>query len=63
MKTIKVTIAPDGAVKVETSGFAGRSCYDASGPIEDALGVRSENVETSEFYNVAAGDMTTRNDA
>ena len=50
MKTIEITISPTGESRVETQGFTGSSCREASGLIEQALGrVTSERL-TAEFY-------------
>ena len=37
-QVIEITIAPDGQTKLETKGFTGASCRDASRFIEQALG-------------------------
>ncbi|MDB5351992.1 MAG: hypothetical protein JWN86_3239 [Planctomycetota bacterium] len=38
MKTIEITIDPRGKSRVETKGFTGPSCREASRPYEEALG-------------------------
>ena len=38
LKTIEITVSPDGQSRVETKGFAGAECRDASKFIEQALG-------------------------
>jgi hypothetical protein len=51
MKTIKITISPDGSkVKVETSGFTGKSCKEATAEIEKALGAVTSDTPTKEMY-------------
>jgi len=50
MKTIEVTVRPDGSVVVHTRGFAGRRCRDASGFLEQALGSKRREVLTAEYY-------------
>jgi hypothetical protein len=50
VKTIEITVDRDGKVTVETRGFAGGSCRDASRFVEDALGTRSSERLTAEFY-------------
>lgn len=49
-KTIEITISPKGDTKLETKGFSGSSCQDASRAFEAALGVSSNEQLTSEFY-------------
>jgi len=48
--TITVTVSPTGATRVETNGFTGTSCRDATRALETALGVREHEQLTSEFY-------------
>ena len=50
MKTIEVTVAKDGSTNVETKGFAGSECQQASRFVEDALGVKTAERLTPEFY-------------
>ena len=53
MKIIEVIVSPTGETSVQTKGFAGNACLQASKFIEDALGVAASDVKTSEFYGVA----------
>jgi len=50
MQIIEITIAADGGTRVETRGFAGGTCRQASAFIEQALGQRTGEQLTSEFY-------------
>lgn len=50
MPILKITIAPDGSTQVETRGFAGASCRQASRFIEQALGERLRETLTAEFH-------------
>ena len=54
MKTIEITIDPQGQSTVQTKGFAGASCRDASRLIEQALGERSSETLTGEFYQTSS---------
>lgn len=47
---IEVIVSPDGRTKVETKGFAGSSCREASRFIEQALGQRTGELLTAEFH-------------
>ena len=49
-KIIEIIVSPKGETKVETKGFAGEECRDASRAIEAALGQRSAERLTTEFY-------------
>ena len=50
MKTIKITVSPTGQTRVETTGFAGGECREASRFVEIALGTRSAETLTAEFH-------------
>ena len=50
MKTIEIIVAPDGKTTIQTRGFSGSSCQDASQFIERALGQRAEEKLTAEFH-------------
>jgi hypothetical protein len=54
VKTIEVTIRPDGRTSLETRGFAGEECRQASRFLEDALGRKTAESLTAEFYQSAA---------
>ena len=47
---IEVIISPTGEASVQTKGFTGSSCRDASRFLEEALGVSTGEQLTSEFY-------------
>ncbi len=49
-KTIEIIVSPTGETRLETKGFAGSSCRDASRLIEEALGQRSDERLTPEFH-------------
>jgi hypothetical protein len=53
-KIIEVTVSPDGQSMVETKGFSGAECRQASRFIEQALGQRAAEVLTAEFYQTQA---------
>jgi hypothetical protein len=50
VKTIEITVSPTGESKVQTRGFAGGECREASRFIEQALGRRTAETLTAEFY-------------
>ena len=53
-QTIEVVISPAGETEVTTRGFAGSSCQQASKFIEEALGDRTSETLTIEFYATTA---------
>lgn len=54
MKTIELIVSPQGEVSVQTKGFAGPSCREASQFIEQALGQRLGEQLSAEFHQQAA---------
>jgi hypothetical protein len=50
LKTIEITVDPRGRTQVETRGFTGGSCREASRFIEEALGQRTAEQLTAAFY-------------
>jgi hypothetical protein len=50
LKTIEITVTPTGQTSVETKGFSGAECRQASEFIETALGQRTGERLTGEFY-------------
>ena len=49
-KRIEITVSPEGATSIKTSGFTGGSCRDATRDLEKALGVSSRESLLPEFY-------------
>ena len=50
MKTIDVIVAPDGSSRVQTNGFTGSQCKEASRFLEQALGTKQSEQLTADFY-------------
>ena len=50
MKIIEMTVDSRGQSKVETSGFTGSECREASKSVEQALGQAIGEKLTAEFY-------------
>jgi len=49
-ETIEITVSPEGAASIKTSGFTGSSCRDATRELERALGVSGRESLLPEFY-------------
>jgi hypothetical protein len=49
-KTIEITVSPEGATSIKTSGFTGSSCRDATRDLERALGVAGKESLLPEYY-------------
>jgi len=58
MKTIEIIVSPKGETSVQTKGFAGSECRQASKFIENALGQRTGEQLTAEFHQQAAQQQT-----
>lgn len=50
-RIIEVTVSPTGEMTVQTKGYVGNDCFQASKFLEDALGVKASDKPTSEFYD------------
>jgi hypothetical protein len=59
-KIIEVVVSPKGEAKVETKGFVGSECREASRFIEQALGQCVSEKLTAEFHQQAAADQVQR---
>ena len=47
---IEITVSPTGQTDVQTKGFVGGECRDASKFLEEALGQRVNETLTAEFH-------------
>jgi hypothetical protein len=57
MKTVEIIIKPDGRTTVQTMGFIGPSCREASNFIELALGQQITESLTTEFHQVQTTEL------
>ena len=58
---ISVTIAQDGSVQIEASGFTGKACMDATKPLEDWLGGQVGPRTIKPEYNALTAARTVAN--
>lgn len=49
-KVIEITVGPKGETTVQTRGFAGAECREASKFVERALGQKTAETLTAEFH-------------
>lgn len=54
MKTIEITFLPNGQSRVETKGFVGGECREASRFLEQALGQSTHESLKPEFHQSAS---------
>ena len=52
-QTIEIIVDPSGAARLQTRGFAGPGCREASRLLEQALGTVSSDAPTPEMYQLA----------
>jgi hypothetical protein len=52
-RVIEVTVSPKGETSIQTKGYVGSDCLQASKFLEQALGVVAKEVKTGEFFNTA----------
>ena len=54
-KTIEITVSPEGATSIKTTGFTGGSCKDATRELERALGVAGRESLLPEYFQQQSG--------
>ena len=59
-KTIEITVSPEGAVSLKTTGFFGSSCKDATRELERALGLAGKETLLPEFHQQHASQGQIR---
>ena len=56
-RIIEVTVSPNGEATVQTRGYSGGDCLQASKFLEQALGTPGEDRKTSEFYQQTTAEQ------
>ena len=56
-RIIEVTVSPKGETSIQTKGYAGAACTQASKFLESALGVVVTESKTGEFYQAAQSEQ------
>jgi hypothetical protein len=56
-KIIRIIVGPKGETRIETRGFSGGACREASRFIEQALGQPVSEQLTAEFYQSQSTDL------
>ena len=59
-KTIEIVVSPTGQMQVQTKGFVGSQCRQASQFIEQALGQRTSEQLTAEFHQQSSQQQSNR---
>jgi hypothetical protein len=56
-RIIEVTVSPTGETTVQTKGYAGGDCIQASRFLEQALGVIAREAKTADFYRMETAEQ------
>jgi hypothetical protein len=56
-RVIEVVVSPQGEATVQTKGYAGGDCLQASKFLEQALGVVTNDRRTGEFFQDSAAEQ------
>lgn len=56
MKIIEITVSPKGKTNIETKGFTGSACQNASQFLTKALGRKTSEQLKPEFHTPACSD-------
>lgn len=56
-RVIEVIVSLNGETSVQTKGYAGGECLQASKFLEQALGISLADNKTAEFYQAAANEQ------
>ena len=59
-RIIEVIVSPKGETKLQTKGYAGSDCLQASKFLEDALGLSLSESKTAEYYTAANNEQHVR---
>jgi hypothetical protein len=59
-RVIEVVVSPQGETTVQTKGYAGGDCLQASKFLEQALGVVAADRHTAEFHDEAVTEQQVR---
>jgi hypothetical protein len=59
-RVIEVTVSPRGEATVQTKGYAGGDCLQASRFLEQALGVVADERKTGEFFQAVGTQQQVR---
>lgn len=58
-RIIEVIVSPQGEVTMQTKGYAGSECLQASRFLEQALGVVTNDQETTEYLETETAQQHT----
>jgi hypothetical protein len=56
-RIIEVIVSPTGETRLQTRGYSGGDCLQASKFLEQALGVTSSDTKSAEFYEASGNEQ------
>jgi hypothetical protein len=56
-RIIELTVSPTGETTIQTKGYAGSDCLQASKFLEQALGITATDQKTPEFYTQVSSEQ------
>jgi hypothetical protein len=59
-RIIEVTVSPQGEATVQTKGYSGGDCLQASKFLEEALGIASADRKTADYYQATPAEQHIR---
>ena len=62
-RIIEVVVSPQGETTIQTKGYTGAGCLQASQFLEQALGVASADRKTTEFFQTTPAEQPQENQA
>ena len=62
-RIIEVIVSPTGETNIQTKGYSGGDCLQASKFLESALGVVAAERKTPEFFNTTQANQQQENRA
>ena len=60
-KIIEIIVSPQGKPRVQTKGFTGSECLEASKFVEEALGAQANDKLTAEFHQSQVAQNRVQN--
>ena len=56
-RIIEITVSPKGETTLQTKGFVGGECLNASKWLEQSLGISTSDRKTGEFFQQASNEQ------
>ena len=56
-RVIELIVAKDGQTTIQTKGYSGSACTEASKWLEEALGITTAERKTTEFFETVKTDQ------